>query len=34
MCKKIAQNHRGDITAESAVGVGTIFYVFLPRLIE
>ncbi len=32
MCRKIARNHHGDITAESAVGEGTTFHVFLPRL--
>lgn len=30
MCKKIAQNHRGDIVAESAEGKGATFHVFLP----
>ena len=30
MCKKIAQNHNGDIVAESAEGRGATFHVFLP----
>ena len=30
MCKKIAQNHDGDIVAESQEGEGSVFHVFLP----
>ena len=30
MCKKIAQNHNGDIVAESIEGEGATFHVFLP----
>ena len=30
MCKKIAQNHKGDIVAESEEGRGATFHVFLP----
>ena len=30
MCKKIAQNHNGDIVAESVEGRGATFHVFLP----
>ena len=30
MCKKIAQNHDGDILAESKEGEGSVFHVFLP----
>ena len=29
MCKKIAQNHNGDIVAESAEGQGATFHIFL-----
>ena len=31
MCKKIAQNHQGDIIAESAEGRGAQFHVLLPQ---
>jgi PAS domain S-box-containing protein len=31
MCKKIAQNHNGDIYAQSALGQGAIFHVLLPQ---
>lgn len=34
ICKKIAQNHRGDIYAESALGEGATFHVFLPEMQE
>ena len=30
MCKKIAQNHDGNIIAESVEGRGSVFHVFLP----
>ena len=30
MCKKIAQNHHGDVVAESIQGQGATFHVFLP----
>jgi PAS domain S-box-containing protein len=33
MCKKIAQNHHGDIYAESNEGEGSIFHVILPAII-
>lgn len=31
ICKKIAQNHHGFITAEGTPGVGSAFHVFIPR---
>jgi signal transduction histidine kinase len=31
MCKKIAQNHQGDIYATSEPGKGTTFHIILPR---
>ena len=32
MCKKIAQNHNGDIYAESSPGHGASFHIILPQL--
>jgi len=32
MCKKIAQNHKGDIYAESSPGNGASFHIILPQL--
>jgi signal transduction histidine kinase len=32
MCKKIAQNHNGDIYAESSPGQGASFHIILPQL--
>ncbi len=34
MCRKIMQNHDGEITASSEEGVGTAFTVLIPRLHE
>jgi signal transduction histidine kinase len=31
MCKKICQNHGGDIYAESTLGQGSVFHVILPQ---
>ncbi len=31
MCKKITQNHNGDIYAESTLGKGASFHVLLPK---
>jgi light-regulated signal transduction histidine kinase (bacteriophytochrome) len=30
ICKKIAQNHHGHITAEGMPGIGSVFHVFIP----
>lgn len=30
ICKKIAQNHHGYITAEGTPGIGSVFHVFIP----
>ncbi|RYD92149.1 MAG: PAS domain-containing sensor histidine kinase, partial [Sphingobacteriales bacterium] len=32
LCKKIVENHRGAIAVESEPGVGTTFYVYLPKI--
>lgn len=34
MCRKIMQNHKGEITASSQKGVGTAFTLIIPRLHE
>ncbi|OJV20080.1 MAG: hypothetical protein BGO21_11895 [Dyadobacter sp. 50-39] len=34
ICKKIAQNHHGYITAEGTPGVGSVFYVYIPTTVS
>ncbi len=34
ICKKIAQNHHGYITAEGTPGVGSVFHVYIPTSIS